>query len=150
MDWPELLKQVEDSVLTESLSELQELAAQISEVNARPPRPRCASEDPPVMVQKSHGFVEWLQALQVGWSNLPVPIPHTLLVAWKNGHKNHPVPGGTPIPYRRCTACLVALSNCTEEGFGPCLSPCPVCGSTKIAWRDLSKPWETAFILGRS
>src|SRR5438093_13000484 len=112
MDWPELLKQVEEVVLAESLSELQELGAQIRNVRARPPHPRCASEDPPVMVQDQHGFVEWLQALQAGWSNLPVPIPPTLLVAWKNGHENHPA-GGTPIPFRRCTVCLVALPNCT-------------------------------------
>jgi hypothetical protein len=83
--------------------------------------------------------------LQDGWAELPETIPHAVLLAWRNGYANHPA-GSTPIPMWRCEDCRMVLPNCTPDGFGPCITPCPVCGGERIgrmnlwAWGTFSPP----------
>jgi hypothetical protein len=112
---------------------LAEIVRQIQEYHQRPPRELAGGEQ----IRDTHGFVYWLWGLQAGSSSLPEPIPHEFMLAWRNGHANHPA-GASPVPVRRCEDCLLVLPNCTADGFGPCLAPCPACGSDNISWKDLS------------
>jgi hypothetical protein len=105
-----------------------------------PPRGLLGGE----LAYDTHGFVEWLWALQGGWAALREKVPYAIILAWRNSHANHPA-GASPVPGRRCEDRRMVLPNCTPDGFGECISPCPVCGSERIAWADLSKPWG-AFI----
>jgi hypothetical protein len=89
------------------------------------------------LVRDTQGFVHWLMALQSGSSSLPGKIPLKLLLAWRNGHANHPA-GASPVPIRRCEDFLPVLPNCTVDGFGPYLTPCPACGSDNISHKKLS------------
>jgi hypothetical protein len=92
-----------------------------------------------------HGFVVWVCRLQEGWADLPETVPLSVLQAWKNGYLHHPT-GATPLPSRRCEACRMALPDCDAEGSGECISPCPVCGSTRISNATTKKPG--AFVMG--
>jgi hypothetical protein len=120
---------------------VEDILSQIEEYHERPPRELANGE----MKQDVHGFVQWLCGLQDGWAELPETIPHVVLVAWRNGYANHPA-GSTPIPIRRCEDCRMVLPNCTADGFGPCILPCPVCGGDRIghmnlwAWGTFSPP----------
>ena len=113
-----------------------EIARQAVEYHAQPPPYRLHDGSAP---PHRHGFLEWLDLLQRGDGLLPDRIPLVVLLAWQNGHANHPVPGATPVPIRRCESCLMILPNCTPDGSGPCLFPCPVCGSTRIGHADLAR-----------
>jgi hypothetical protein len=111
-------------------------------------RIRAGSSPPPrelpgwELVNDTHGFVQWLCALQDGWAALQEEIPHAVILAWRNGHANHPA-GASPVPDCWCEGCRMVLPNCTLDGFGTHISPCQVCGSEPIAWADLSIPWGT-------
>jgi hypothetical protein len=135
MEWEELLAQVDEALLPESEEAVEDIVRQAEQYHQRPPR------DGPngMKFYDRHGFFEWLEALQDGWALLPPRIPHAVILAWRNGHANHPA-RASPVPHRRCEDCLMVLPNCTPDGFGPCISPCPVCGSERLAWADLSKP----------
>jgi hypothetical protein len=133
--WQELLQMVVESLLPESVPVLENIFDQIEEYKQRPSRTLPNGE----AVENNHGFLEWLWCLQEGCSSLPEKIPPELLLAWQNGFVNHPA-GSTPVPIRRCEDCLLMLPNCTPNGFGPCISPCPVCDSENISHKDLSKP----------
>jgi hypothetical protein len=112
---------------------LADILGQIEEYDQRPPRELANGE----LEHEIHGFVFWLMALQAGSSSLPEKIPQKLLLAWRNGHANHPA-GASPVPIRRCEDCLLVLPNCAVDGFGPCLTPCPACGSDNISHKKLS------------
>lgn len=85
-----------------------------------------------------HGFAVWIGGLQAGWADLPETIPLSVLLAWRDGYTHHPA-GAAPLPLRRCEDCRMALPNCAGDGFGTCLSPCPVCGSSRIWHASLTK-----------
>src|SRR5262249_53034937 len=121
--WDELLRLVEQSILPESWPVVEDIDAQIAEYDRRPPRQLGNGET----TRAGHGFVEGLVGLQEGWAELPEVIPPAVLLAWRNGYAHHPA-GSTPIPVRRCEDCRMVLPNCTPDGFGPCIMPCPVCG----------------------
>jgi hypothetical protein len=130
--WEGLLDMVERSTLPESVPVIEEIAAQVEESHSRPPR-----ELPDGTLRRdTHGFLQWLEGLQEGWAALPEKIPHAVLLAWRNGYANHPA-RSTPIPIRRCEDCHMALPNCTADGFGHCITPCPVCGSGRIGHMNL-------------
>jgi hypothetical protein len=139
--WEELLQLVDESILPESWPVMEDILSQIEEYHERPPRELANGE----MKKDVHGFVEWLWGLQDGWAELPETIPHAVLLSWRNGYANHPA-ASTPIPIRRCEDCRMVLPNCTADGFGPCITPCPVCGSNRIghmnlwAWGTFSPP----------
>jgi hypothetical protein len=101
----------------------------------RPPRKLPNGET----VKDIHGFLYWLWGLQEGCSSLPETMPPELLLAWRNGHVNHPA-GTTPVPIRRCEDCLLVLPNASVDGYGPSMGPCPVCGSENISHKKLSGP----------
>jgi hypothetical protein len=129
---------LEESLLPESVPMLETIFDQIEEYDQRPRRKLPNGET----AENIHGFLEWLWCLQEGCSSLPEKIPPELLLAWRNGYVNHPA-GSTPVPIRRCEDCLLVLPNCSPDGFGHCISPCPVCGSENISHKDLSKPMHT-------
>jgi hypothetical protein len=131
----ELMQMVEESLLPESGPVLKDIHDQIEEYSRRPPRKLPNGE----MTQDIHGFMYWLWDLQEGNSSLPEKIPPELLLAWRNGYTNHPG-GATPVPIRRCEDCLLVLPNCTPDGFGPSINPCPACGSENISHKKLSGP----------
>jgi hypothetical protein len=106
---------------------------QIEAYHQRSPRELANGE----LTRDVHGFVYWLWSLEAGSSSLPETVPHELLLAWRNGHANHPA-GASPVPSRRCEDCLLVLPNCTPDGFGPCLTPCPACGGNNISHKKLS------------
>jgi hypothetical protein len=133
----ELMQMVEESLLPESVPVLENIAEQMEEYSWRPPRKLPNGE----MTNDFHGFMHWLWGLQAGCSSLPEKIPPELLLAWQNGYANHPA-RGTPVPIRRCEDCLLMLPNCSPNGFGHCISPCPVCGSENISHKDLSQPMD--------
>jgi hypothetical protein len=138
MEWEALLRAVEGTLLPESAEAVEEILNQDEAY-----RQQTRREEPGGEVDyKTHGFIQWLCALQDGWAALPEKIPHAVILAWRNGHANHPA-GATPVPVCRCEDCRMVLPNCTVHGFGDYLTPCPVCGSERIAWADLSKPWGT-------
>jgi hypothetical protein len=130
--WEELLLMVGQSIPPASWPVVEEILAQVEEYHRRPPRELANGE----FTQDIHGFVYWLRGLQTGSSSLPETIPPELLLAWRNGHANHPA-GSTPIPARRCEDCLLVLPNCTADGFGHCLTPCPACGGDNISHKDM-------------
>jgi hypothetical protein len=140
--WEELLRRVEESIPPESWSVTKDILKQIGEYKQRQPLEVANGKTE----QFIHGFVYWLWALQAGSSSLPEKIPHELLLAWRNGHANHPA-DRTPLPLRRCEDCLLVMPNCTPDGFGSCLTPCPVCGSGNISHKKLSgPPWDAMYI----
>jgi hypothetical protein len=132
--WEELLQMVDDALLPESRPVMEDIARQIEEYRQRT---RPEQDGNYWLGGGAHGFVCWLWALHAGSSSLPEQIPHELMLAWRNGHANHPA-DGTPVPVRRCEDCLLVLPNCTVDGHGPCLTPCPACGSDNISWKDIS------------
>jgi hypothetical protein len=129
----ELMQMIEESLLPESVPVLESIVKQMEEYHQRPPRKLPNGE----MIPRIHGFMDWLWGLQASSSSLPEKIPPELLLAWRNGYANHPA-GSTPVPLRRCEDCLLVLPNCTSDGFGPCIHPCPVCGSENISHKKLS------------
>jgi hypothetical protein len=131
----ELMQMIEESLLPKSVPVLETIVKQIKDYQQRPPRKLPNGE----MSQRIHGFMDWLRGLQAGSSFLPEKLPPDLLLAWRNGYVNHPA-GVTPIPVRRCEDCLLVLPNCSPDGFGPCIHPCPVCGSENISHKKLSGP----------
>jgi hypothetical protein len=131
--WEELLRMVEESLLPESMPVIEDIVSQIQEHDRRLPREISNGK----LVHDVYGFVYWQMGLQTGSSSLPEKIPHELLLAWRNGHANHPA-GATPVPVFRCEACLLVLPNCTVDGIGSCLKPCPACGSSDISYKKLS------------
>jgi hypothetical protein len=138
----ELMHMVEEGLLPESVPVLANIVQQIEEYHQRPARKLPDGE----MIQDIHGFVYWLWGLQAGCSSLPEKIPPELLLAWRNGYTNHPA-GVSPVPLRRCEDCMLVLPNCTPDGFGPSINPCPVCGSENISHKKLSgPPWDPMHI----
>jgi hypothetical protein len=138
--WEELLRLVDESIPPESEPLVNDILDQIEDYHRR------SDESPGGESRENvHGFVEWLWGLQEGWAELPEAIPHAVLLAWRNGSANHTA-GGTPIPMWRCEDCRMVLPNCTADGFGPCITPCPVCGGERIghmnlwAWGTFSFP----------
>jgi hypothetical protein len=114
--WEELLRMVEESLLPESVPVMEDIVGQIEEYHLRPPREIANGK----LAENVHGFEYWLMGLQTGSSSLPKKIPHELLLAWRNGHANHPA-SATPVPVCRCKACLLVLPNCTvaHRRLGP-------------------------------
>src|SRR5262245_37521369 len=133
--WEELLHMLEESLLPESVPVLETIFDHIEEYYQRPARELPNGET----VKNIHGFLRWLWCLQEGCSSLPEKMPPELLLTWRNGYINHPAKA-TPVPIRRCEDCLLVLPNASPDGFGPCITPCPVCGSENISHKDLSKP----------
>ena len=133
--WKELLHLLEESLLPESVPVLETIFDQIEEYGQRPARKLPNGET----AENIHGFLYWLWGLQEGSSSLPEKMPPELLLAWRNGYVNHPA-GSTPVPIRRCEDCLLMLPNCTPNGFGACISPCPVCDSENFSHKNLSEP----------
>jgi hypothetical protein len=142
--WEELLQMVDEALFPESYPVVEDILKQMEEYHQRPPR-----ELPNGKLKKDiHGFVEWLWGLQDGWAALPETIPHAVLLAWRNGYANHPAQS-TPIPHCRCEDCHMVLPNCTADGFGLYINPCPVCGSDRIGFMNLWA-WGTFSLPRRS
>jgi hypothetical protein len=134
----ELVRMVTEAVPDESEQVFLDIVKQVEEYLERPPRELADGE----LAYPIHGFMYWLWGLQAGSSSLPEKLPHKLLLAWRNGHAGHPA-GASPVPIRRCEACLLVLPNCTIDGHGPCLTPCPACGSDNISHKKLSgNDWD--------
>jgi hypothetical protein len=68
-------------------------------------------------------FFDWTCLLHSGDSSLPVPIPHLLLVGYRDYR-----PGQSTISFRRCESCFVAW----PVAFESAVSVCPACGSGQI------------------
>ena len=130
------------AIPSESYQLIEDIGQQIEEYQGKPRR-LLPNGEPTVDI---HGFLEWLQGLKDGWAELPEVIPHEVLLAWRNGYANHPCrrPGEpcTPVPIRRCEDCRMVLPNATANDNGPCIIPCPVCGSEKIGHMNLGN-WGT-------
>lgn len=136
LEWDDLLAAVDKTLLPESLPILEGVLTLVNEYDQR--RRAEGRDDFP------HGFVHWLYALQDGWALLPPRIPHAVMLAWKAGSAEAlQRTGGSPRPFCRCEDCLMVLPNANPQGWGPPISPCPVCGSERLAAQDLSKPWGT-------
>ncbi len=98
-------------------------------------------DDEGEIVYETHHFVRWLWGLQDGWFHLPPKLPRIVLEAFcsRYGWAGY-----------RCEDCLLGLSN----GIVPFpFSLCPVCGSHRISYQQLSVPgyvpkktcfWEAA------
>src|SRR5262245_35959540 len=95
--WEEVLRMVGEAMPPGAGPIMEDILAQIEEYHQRPPRELPGGE----LRQDIHDFVYWLRGLEAGSSSLPEPIPLALLLAWRNGHANHPA-GASPIPVRRC------------------------------------------------
>jgi len=132
--WEELLQMVEEAIAPESWPVVEDIIGQMEEYHQRPPRELANGET----IENTHGFYEWLELLHAGSGDLPETIPHVVLLAWRNGYANHPA-NSTPVPIRRCEDCKMILPNCTVDGHGPCITPCPVCGSDAIGHAYLDK-----------
>jgi hypothetical protein len=114
---------------------LDEIASQVEDYGSRPPE-FLFNGEPREMV---HGFLDWLLGLRQGWASLPETVPHVVLLAWRNGYANHPA-NATPIPFYRCEGCHMVLPNCTPDGFGDFIRPCPVCNGDRFGVASLSSP----------
>jgi hypothetical protein len=130
--WDELLLLVGQSIPPGSWPVVEDILAQVEEYGRRPPDGLDEGE----AGKSVHGFVRWLWGLHEGWAELPEQVPHAVLLAWRNGHAHHPAKS-TPIPVRRCEDCRMVLPNCTADGFGPCITPCPVCGGDRLSHMNL-------------
>jgi hypothetical protein len=129
MTFEESFDQIERAFLPGSEAIVEELGRQAEEYAALPPH-----EFQGVSTPRTHAFIEWISYVQEGHAPLPSPIPHALLLAYRNGHANHPCkPLGTPIPTVLCQDCEMVLPNSKEEGGLPWISPCPACGGTNLA-----------------
>jgi hypothetical protein len=135
MEWRELLNALDAAVPEESFEVVEDILRQMEEYHARPPRELHNGEQ----VHELHGFYRWLHALRLGWGKLPERIPPVVLLAWRNGHRDHPA-HATPVPHIRCQDCLMLLPNCTPEGFGGSVNPCPICRSDQLFYMNLWAP----------
>jgi len=104
---------------------MEEISNQIEEYAACPPY-----EFNGVVKPNVHGVMQWLLNVCDGNAPLPTRIPRDLLLAYKIGYERHP--HSTPVPIVLCLDCDMVLPNCTVEGALPWISPCPVCGSSRI------------------
>lgn len=130
---PELMARLDAAMPPDSEAIAADLEKQIEEYKHEP-RVRSNGDviDPP------HGFVVWLLMLVEGFAMLPERIPRVVLLAWRDGHANHPAKA-SPIPLYKCLACGMALPNATPSGWGRyCFASCPVCQSNDLAIADLS------------
>jgi hypothetical protein len=76
------------------------------------------------------------------WLHLPsLPAQHELMLAWRNGHANHPAQA-TPVPIRQCEDCKLPLPNCTPDGSGPAFARCPAYGGTDISDKNMGRPHD--------
>ena len=155
LEWPDLLRLVWEAADDEGRPLLEEIAAQVKEYDSQPPpvRPEWQTEESFLADEDSevlpHGFVRWLHMLREGHASLPEELPASVLVAWRDGYRDHPCnvlfgdhPGerSTPIVGMRCEACGMALPGR--------LDVCPVCGGDKMGFLNLGwmKEGDPAFL----
>ena len=96
LTWDELLQAVYDATADDGLPLLEEISAQVAEYRAQPPPIRFDWMSDEAYAQYVadetgvHGFIEWLQGLQAGWCSLPQELPTSVLLAWRDGYRDHP------------------------------------------------------------
>jgi hypothetical protein len=138
----QIIRLVAEATPPESRPVLADIFSQMAEYHQRPPREIANGK----LKKDGHGFAYWLGGLQAGCSTLPETMPPALLLAWRNGHAHHPA-HASPMPCQRCEDCLLVLPNCTPDGFDCCITPCPVCGGTRLSHKKLSgPPWDPMHI----
>ncbi len=143
---------IETATAREDLPLLEEIGQQVehyhSWYDSRPPRQLANGK---TAGRDYHGFIEWLFSLQDGFGTLPIRLPRRFLELWRDGYRRvWGLDGGpwAPKPLLRCADCRLILPHCAT-GQGDWDRLCPACGSERISFSDVSRPYGTRWLGAR-
>ncbi len=146
-----VINSVEKATAPEDRHILEAIAEQIEHYsewyNSRPPRQLANGK---TAGPEYHGFIGWLWALQDGFGLLPSKLPRRFLELWRDGYcRVWGIDGGpwAPKPLSRCASCKLILPHCRGQGDWDRL--CPACGSERISFSDVSRPYGTRWLGAR-